>query len=55
MVLNQIAGPKEALLMIESEHDNLMPQKARVCPARVKEILDLVVQGGEYARGGVGP
>ena len=46
--LNQIPGPKEPLPLIESEHDNLTPQKGRACPARTKEILDLVVKGGEY-------
>ena len=49
--LNQIPGPKEPLPMIESEHDNLTPQKVRACPARTKEILDLLVQGGEYKPG----
>ncbi|MGA3188992.1 MAG: acetylxylan esterase [Bryobacteraceae bacterium] len=47
-VLNQIPGPTEPLPMIESEHDNLTPQKERACPARTKEILDLIVNGGEY-------
>lgn len=34
--------------MIESEHDNLTPDKGRACPARTKEIRDLLVGGGEY-------
>lgn len=46
--LNQISGPKEVLPMIESEHDNLTPQKGRACPARTREILDLVVKGGVF-------
>ncbi|HWC97362.1 MAG TPA: acetylxylan esterase [Candidatus Sulfopaludibacter sp.] len=46
--LNQIAAPKEPLPMIESEHDNLTPQKGRACPARTREILDLLVKGGEF-------
>ncbi len=46
--LNQIHGPKEPLPMIESEHDNLTPQKGRACPARTQEILDLIVKGGEF-------
>ncbi len=53
--LNQIVGLKEVLPMIDSEHDNLTPQKGRACPARTKEILDLLVKGSEYkpgARGG---
>jgi len=46
--LNQIPGPKEPLPLIESEHDNLTPQKGRACPARTKEVLDLMVKGGEW-------
>jgi len=46
--LNQIAGVKEPLPMIESEHDNLTPAKGRACPARTKEILDVLVKGGKY-------
>jgi cephalosporin-C deacetylase-like acetyl esterase len=51
--LNQIPGPKEPLPMIESEHDNLTPQKGRACPARTKEILDLLVKGGEFQPNGL--
>jgi cephalosporin-C deacetylase len=46
--LNQIRGPVEALPMIESEHDNLTPQKGRACPARTRELLDVLVKGGEF-------
>ncbi|HXB72509.1 MAG TPA: acetylxylan esterase [Candidatus Acidoferrales bacterium] len=46
--LNQLASPKEPLPMIESEHDNLTPQKGRACPARTKELLDILVKGGEF-------
>ena len=46
--LNQIPGPKEPLPMIESEHDNLTPQKGRACPTRTREILDLLLKGGEF-------
>jgi cephalosporin-C deacetylase len=46
--LNQIPGPKEPLPMIESEHDNMTPQKAAVYRARSKEVLDILVKGGEY-------
>ena len=50
--LNQIPGPKEPLPMIESEHDNLTPQKGRACPARTREMLDLLVKGGEFQPNG---
>jgi cephalosporin-C deacetylase len=46
--LNQIAGPKEPLPMIESEHDNLTPDKGRACPVRTHELLDVIVKGGEF-------
>jgi len=51
--LNQIAGPKEPLPMIESEHDNLTPQKGRACPARTRELLDVLVKGGEFRPTGI--
>jgi cephalosporin-C deacetylase len=47
-MLNQIPGVTEPLLMIESEHDNLTPQKGRACPARTREILDQIVKGGAF-------
>jgi cephalosporin-C deacetylase-like acetyl esterase len=47
--LNQIRGPVEPFPMIESEHDNLTPDKARACSARTNEILDQIVHGGTYA------
>jgi cephalosporin-C deacetylase len=51
--LNQIPGPEEPLPMIESEHDNLTPQKGRACPARTREILDLLVKGSEWNPNGL--
>jgi len=53
--LNQIPGLEEPLPMIESEHDNLTPQKGRACPARTREILDLLVKGGEFKPSGLKP
>jgi cephalosporin-C deacetylase-like acetyl esterase len=53
--LNQIPGPKEPLPLIESEHDNLTPQKVRACPARTGEILDLLVKGGKFEPNGLKP
>ena len=52
--LNQIPGPKEPLPMIESEHDNMTPQKGRACPARTSEILDEMVKGGSFVPKGLG-
>jgi cephalosporin-C deacetylase len=47
--LNQIAGPVEALRMIDSEHDNLTPAQSRPCTARTTEILDALVHGGTFS------
>ncbi len=46
--LNQIPGAVEALPLVESEHDNLTPEKGRACPMRTAEILDSIVHGGTY-------
>jgi cephalosporin-C deacetylase len=46
--LNQITAPVEPLPLIESEHDNLTPDKGRACPARTSEILDQLVHGGTF-------
>ena len=46
--LNQVRGPVEALPMIESEHDNLTPDKGRACPARQNELLDQIVRGSSF-------
>jgi cephalosporin-C deacetylase-like acetyl esterase len=47
-MFNQIQGPKEALPMIDSEHDNYTPMKAHACSVRSGEIQKLLVQGQEY-------
>ena len=47
-MVNQIPGPVEALPMIDSEHDNFTPDKARPCNARSAEILDTIVHGGTF-------
>ena len=46
--LNQIPGPTEPLPLIESEHDNLTPDKGRDCPARTQQILDSLRAGAKY-------
>jgi cephalosporin-C deacetylase len=53
--INQIPGPKEPLPLIESEHDNLTPEKGRACPSRTKEVLDVLVKGGTFAPNGIRP
>jgi cephalosporin-C deacetylase-like acetyl esterase len=46
--LNQITVPKEPLPMIESEHNNLTPQKELNWDARSKEVLGILLNGGEF-------
>ncbi len=46
--LNQIPVPKEPLPMIESEHNNLTPQKEQNWDARSKEVLGILLNGGEF-------
>jgi hypothetical protein len=46
--LNQIPVAKEPLPMIESEHDNLTPVQGHACPARTTEILNTLVNGGQF-------
>ena len=47
-MLNQIPGPKEAIPVIDSEHDNYTYMKMEPCHKRTNEILDLLVKGGVY-------
>ena len=46
--LNQIPVAKEPLPMIESEHNNLTPQKEQNWDSRSKELLGILVNGGEF-------
>ena len=45
---NQIPGPKEAVPMVESDHNNLTPQKQGAWTARSKEVLDTILHGGQF-------
>jgi len=47
-MLNQVHAPVEALPMIDSEHDNFTPEKARPCTVRTAAILDTIVHGGSF-------
>lgn len=46
--LNQVPGPTEPLPLLESEHDNLTPEKGRACPDRTQQILDSIRSGVKY-------
>jgi cephalosporin-C deacetylase-like acetyl esterase len=45
---NQIPGPKEVIGMVESDHNNLTPQKQGAWDARSKEVLTLILSGGQF-------
>jgi len=53
--LNQVRGPIEPFPMIASGHDNMTPQFAKACTVRSKQILDVLVKGGEYKPNGPRP
>jgi len=46
--LNQIPVAKEPLPMLESEHNNLTPQKEQNWDARSKELLGILLSGGVF-------
>ena len=46
--LNQIPGPKEVIGMVESDHNNITPEKQEAYQSRSKEALDLLLHGGEF-------
>jgi len=48
IALNQVAGPKEAIPMIDANHNNLTPDKIVPFETRSKEVLDLILKGGEF-------
>lgn len=46
--LNQIAGPREIVCMIDSDHNNRTPEKQGAWVARSKELLALLVKGERF-------
>jgi len=48
IVLNQVPGPKEAIPMVESNHNNLTPDKIGAFETRSKEVLGIILHGGEF-------
>lgn len=46
--LNQVPGPTEPLPLLESEHNNLTPEKGRACPDRTEQILNSIRSGAKY-------
>jgi cephalosporin-C deacetylase-like acetyl esterase len=48
IAIDQIPGPKEAIPMVESDHNNLTPEKQGAFHSREKEVMTLVLNGGEF-------
>ncbi len=46
--VNQIAGPKEVISMVESDHNNRTPEKQGAWNTRSKEVLTTILKGGEF-------
>jgi cephalosporin-C deacetylase len=46
--LNQVPVAKEPLPMIESEHNNLTPEKEQNWDARSREVLGILLKGGKF-------
>ena len=51
--LDEIPAPKEAVPMIESEHNNLTPQKQDAWLQRSEEVLATIAHGGAFLPNGV--
>ncbi len=47
-VLNQIPGAKEAICMVDSDHNNRTPEKQGAWTARSKEVLGMLLQKGAF-------
>jgi cephalosporin-C deacetylase len=48
IALNQIPGPKEAVPMVESDHNNRTPQKQGDYTSRSRQVMELLLKGGEF-------
>jgi cephalosporin-C deacetylase-like acetyl esterase len=46
--IDQIPGAKEVVSMVESDHNNRTPEKQGEYTARAKEVLGIILNGGEF-------
>jgi len=46
--INQIPGPKEVIPMVESDHNNITPEKQAAFTSRSEEVLRMILKGGEF-------
>jgi len=55
IAVNQIPGPKEVVPMIDSDHNNKTPEKQGAYDARSREVLGILLHGGEFKPNGLKP
>jgi cephalosporin-C deacetylase len=48
IALNQVPGPKEAIPLVDSEHNNLTPDKIWPFTSRSEEVLKTILHGGKF-------
>ncbi len=48
IALNQVPGAKEVTGMVDSDHNNITPEKQGAWDSRSKEVLSLILHGGEF-------
>jgi cephalosporin-C deacetylase-like acetyl esterase len=48
IAIDQVSGPKEAIPMVDSNHNNLTPDKIGAFETRSKEVLATILNGGEF-------
>jgi cephalosporin-C deacetylase-like acetyl esterase len=50
--VNQVPGLKEVIPMTESDHNNITPEKQGAYDSRSKEVLGIILNGGEFRPNG---
>ena len=48
IAVNQVPGPKEIVPMVESDHNNITPDKQEAWATRSREVLDTILHGGAF-------
>jgi cephalosporin-C deacetylase-like acetyl esterase len=46
--MNQVRGPKEIIPMVESDHNNITPEKQGAYNTRSEEVLGIILKGGVF-------
>lgn len=48
IAINQVPGPKEVVAMVESDHNNITPEKQGAYDSRATEVLGIILNGGDF-------